>query len=223
MYYAVNLKKISGDLKFFLFYQHILMNEEENIGFSITSDYDSITTEEVFKPLLKVLMAYSHKLIGNGTLRLTKNRDELAYDFSMEAIQRYLENPDKFDPSRNSDLVKYLKFNILKRLISNFKELKGQQNECIFEDDDSIGMSVSKSFIKENDVHDLIDLENIIQQIQKELIDNPILLSLFNLRYISDYTRAEVCTELEISNGEYNNRIRRLDTVLNRVKKNQQI
>ena len=199
------------------------MKQEENIEFSITCGYENIRTKEVFEPLLKVLMSYAHKLIGNGTLRLSKNKNELAYDFSMEAIKCYLENPDKFDPSRNPDLVKFLKFYILKRLISNFKELKGQQNEVIYEKDDSNGIHVGQSFIKENDIHDLIDLENTIQLIQRELINNHSLLDLFNLRYINNYTRAEVCGELGISNGEYNNQIRRLDTVLKRVIKNQQV
>lgn len=198
------------------------MKAHSSIPFSITSDYDSIRNKSVFSDLLKVLMTYAHKLIGDNTLRLVKNKADLAYDMAMEAIRKYLENPEKFDPSRNPDLVWYLKFNILRRLIYNYKELKGQQNEVLFEKDDSNGIVVSNAFISEIDFHDSIDLNNTIQLIIEELSGNPELKQLFELRYVMDYSRAEIIKELNITEGEYNNRIRRLETVRKRVVKLQQ-
>lgn len=199
------------------------MKKQNSIAFSITSDYDSIKNEEVFSKLLKVLITYAHKLIGNSSLRLSKNKADLAYDISMEAIKRYLENPKKFEPSRNPDLVRFLKYSIIRRLVSNFKGLKGQQNELLFENDDPNGMAVMNAFIKENDIHDKIDLDNTIQLILNDISGNPILIELFELRYINDYTRADIIEKLEITRGEYNNRIRRLDTVRKRVVQRQKI
>ena len=198
------------------------MKEHDSIAFSITSDYDSINNEDVFLNLLRVLMAYSHKLIGNSTLRLSKNRNDMAYDFAMETITRHKENPAKFDPSKNPDLVKYLKLYILRQLVSNHKKLKGQENEVLFENEDSNGINVMNTFIKENDIHETIDLENTIQLIKDDISDNPLLLELFDFRYIKDYSRAETIDVLGITKGEYNNRIRRLDTVKKRVVKMQQ-
>ncbi|MEP2448682.1 MAG: hypothetical protein ABJI69_15715 [Balneola sp.] len=193
------------------------MKPKNEKGFKITQNYDCITEKEVFTKLLKVLMAYAHMLIGTSSLRLKKSRSELAYDFSMETISKHLEKPEKFDPSRNSDLVKYLKYNILRRLIFNFKKKKSQEFEIGYENEDSTGLKVAKSFVEENDIHDLLDEQNLLKSIQTELNGNTILLELFNLRYSKEYTRKEICQTLKISTGEYANRIRRLDTVVNRV------
>lgn len=198
------------------------MKASNSIAFSITSNYDSIDSKEVFERLLKVLMAYSYKLIGEGTLRLSKSRSELAYDFAMEAITRYKEEPSKFDPSRNADLVNYLKFYVLRQLISNQKKSKGQENELLFEKEDSNGMIVMNTFIEENEIHEMIDLENTIQLIQKEVEGEQKLLEVFDYRYIKDFSRAETIETLKITPGEYNNRIRRLDTVRKNVVKMQQ-
>ena len=178
------------------------MKPENEKGFKITQNYDCITEKEVFTKLLKVLMAYAHMLIGTSSLRLKKSRSELAYDFSMETISKHLEKPEKFDPSRNSDLVKYLKYNILRRLIFNFKKKKSQEFEIGYENEDSTGLKVAKSFVEENDIHDLLDEQNLLKSIQTELNGNTILLELFNLRYSKEYTRKEICQTLKISTGD---------------------
>ena len=192
-------------------------------AFSITSNYDSIREEKVFSDLLKVLMAYAHKLIGDQTYRLSKNKSDLAYDLAMESIKRYLEEPSKFCPSRNPDLVKYLKYNILRRLVSNYKDLKGQRNEVLYEQDDTNGIFVMNYSIPELDYHDAIDLRNIVNTIEDEVKSNTTLKQLFELRYLKDYSRAEIIRDLMISEGEYNNRIRRLDTVRKRILKMQKV
>jgi len=197
------------------------MGRIELQAFSITSDYERITSPEVFPSLLKVLMAYTFRLIGTGTVRLEKGRDELAYDFAMETIKRHLENPTKFNPERNPDIVKYLKFNILRRLVTNFKELKGQSHELAYYDDDPIGMKVTNSFITDIDIHEAIDLKQTIRSIERYISDDQLLMDIFNLRFLMDYTRAETIGELGITPGEYNNRIRRLDTVFKSVIKMQ--
>lgn len=195
------------------------MERPEINTFSITSDYEKITSPDVFPGLLKVLMAYAHKLVGTGTLRLEKSREDLAYDFAMEAIKRHIENPNKFDSKRNPDLVKYLKFNILRRLVSNFKESKGQSHEIAYDPDDPTGIKVMKTFVEEIDVHDAIDAKQTIHDIQCSIIDDKPLLELFELRHLKEYSRAETITELGITSNEYNNRIRRLDTVFRHIVK----
>lgn len=193
------------------------MKGHNSIAFSITSDYDSIREKEVFADLLKVLMAFAYKLIGDSSMRLSKNKADLAYDLSMEAIKKHLENPNKFDANRNPDLVNYLKFHLLRRIISNHKQLKGQQNELLYNKEDTNGIAVKTAFYKEIDVHDSIDLKNCIKLIQEELSSDHQLKTLFDLRYIKEYSRAEVIEELKLTQGEYNNIIRRLDTIRKRT------
>jgi len=197
------------------------MEKDENTGFRITSNYDCIREKKTFEKVLAVLMAYAHTLIGNGTLRLSKSRDELAYDFAMETIMRHLEHPENFKPERNPDLVSYLKRYILQRLVSNFKKTSAQKNELVYEQDDAVGLKVEQSFINSNDIHSLLDLQAALEQIQKHLHGKSELLELFNLRYERQYTRAEVCEELDISRNEFDNRIRRLETVLKKVRNHQ--
>lgn len=189
--------------------------------YSITSDYDRITDPNVFRDLFKVLMAYAYKLIGDGSIRLERSRQDLAYDFSMEAIKRHLENPGKFNPERNPDLVWYLKYYILRQLVSNFKESKGQKQELAYPENDPDGMSAMDTYIEVYDIHDHIDLEIAIEIIHGMISDDPPLLEIFRLRYLDQYCRAEIISELSITSGEYNNRIRRLDTVFKRVAKMQ--
>lgn len=184
--------------------------------YSITSNYDNIDWNIEFPKLLPVLMSYAFFMIGSSNLRVIKNREELSYDFSMEAIKRYIENPNKFDPSRNKDLVLYLKRNILRRLISNFKNLHSQKNEFLYELDDSIGKKVIKSFIDYNEIYDDIDYKELIKNIELELSSDKNLFDIFEYRIKKEYKRSEVCDVLNIELKDYNNRIRRLRTVIKR-------
>lgn len=197
--------------------QHTILEGKISTAFSITDNYECISDPEIFHDLLKVLMVFAHRLISDITLRDKKNKTELAYDLAMESITRYLEAPEKFNPSRNPDLVLFLKFNILKRLISNHHELKSQQNEYLYERDDSIGISVSERFINTFEIHSTLDLKDVVSNIQDEIQNEKQLSRLFHLRYIEDYKRAEIIKEMGLSEGDYNNLIRRLDSVRNRV------
>ena len=91
----------------------------------IIENYNQVEWERV----IPVLMAFAFSLLGNK--KFTNRRDHLAYDFTMEAITKYLENPEKFDPSRNPDLINYLKYNILRQLITNFENSTGIRKRII--------------------------------------------------------------------------------------------
>ena len=220
-YDAENSALFSVQLKKYCRFQHVIMKTTTSNRYSITANYDRITDPDVFRNLFKVLMAYAYRLIGDGSIRLERSRQDLAYDFTMEAIMRHLENPGKFNPERNPDLVWYLKYYILRQLVSNFKESKGQKQELAYPEHDPDGMHVMDSYIEAYDIHDHIDLEKTIEIIYGMLSNDQPLLELFKLRYLEQYSRAETISELSITSGEYNNRIRRLDTVFNRVVKMQ--
>ena len=56
----------------------------------IENNYDEVEWEKV----IPVLIAFAYSLLGNK--KFTNRRDQLAYDFTMETITKYLENKDKF-------------------------------------------------------------------------------------------------------------------------------
>ena len=104
------------------------MKEQNKTSFRIISDYDSIGSQEVFSPLLKVLMAYALKLIGDSTLRLSKNKADLAYDLAMEAVTNeslnsdvYLSIVGKTEPF----VISTLPFDINKRIPFSLKAGSG--------------------------------------------------------------------------------------------------
>ncbi len=197
------------------------MNSAAPHSFEILSDYDCISNPDVFSGLLKVLMAFAYRLIGDDTVRLERARHELAYDFAMEAIKRHLENPGKFNSERNPDLVKYLKYYIVRQLITNYKGSKGQRQEIAKPDFNPDEVNAVNSYLDRYDIHDSIDLKQTLEDIQSVISDDPPLLELFEFRYLKEYSRGETIIQLGITQGEYNNRIRRLDTVFKRVIKSQ--
>lgn len=190
------------------------MNDNSKNIFCITDNYDNINWDEVFPKLLPVLMAYAFSILGNSSSRLKKSKEDVAYDLSMEAIHHFIENPNKFEPSRNNDLVNYLKFNILRRLVFNYKNKKSYQNELIYDNEDKNGISVQNLFCKVNDIHEDIDYKKTIEDIREGLNQTPELLELFELRITNDSKPQEIRKELGIDNLEYNNRFRRMKTII---------
>lgn len=195
-------------LKFLaLYYKQVILKQ-----FKITSDYENID----WGKLIKVLMAYAYVLIGDNT-EMNKSRDELAYDYAMGAITKYLNNKAKFDPSRNPDLVAFLKYNYLRQIISNNKLNGRYKYENTYEDvqDNS---SISKEFfIKEYHWNEQIDINTIVSKIEEALATDDELLQLFNSRYYNDSKRSEICNDLDISLKEYDNRMKRLRRIVKNI------
>lgn len=178
--------------------------------FKITSDYDNIAWEKV----IKVLMAYSYVLIGDENLSMAKSRTELAYDFSMEAITRYLKEPHKFDPSRNPDLIKYLKYNLVRQLISNAKNsgfYRYGKSPSTPEED---YYHTLKSEFK---LDEKIDVKRIVGIVEEKLTNDVELLPIFKGRYYQESKRSEICDDLDISLKEYDNRMKRLKRLVKKV------
>jgi len=174
----------------------------------IISDYDNIDWDEV----IPVLMAYAYVLIGANDQRMARSREELAYDFAVDAITKYLDEPEKFQPSRNPDLIKYLKYYILRQLISNAKKKAANINEVVQNDDDvEFDLeSVDDLFTEEFELNEAIDIASIVVKIEHEIEEDEELYEIFIGRYYHESKRVEICKDLKISTDEYDNRIRRL-------------
>ena len=176
----------------------------------ITNDYDNIDWNGV----IPVLMAYAYVLIGDNNQRMARSREEFAYDFTIDAIAKYLNEPEKFDSSRNPDLIRYLKYYILRQLISNAKKKAANVNEVVTkEKDDEYEFdsdSLDDLFVKEFDLDESIDVASIVTQIERAIEDNDELYEIFIGRYYNESKRSEICKDLNISTKEYDNRIRKL-------------
>lgn len=157
-------------------------------------------------------MAYAYVLIGDVNQKMARSREELAYDFSIDAITKYLYEPEKFDPSRNPDLIRYLKYYILKQLIFNAKKKAANVNEVAPEEENPEyeSTSVDDLFAEGHELDSSIDTALIVAKIEEAIENDDDLYEIFIGRYHNESKRSEICKDLKISTDEYDNRIRRL-------------
>ncbi len=174
--------------------------------YSITSDYDNVDWEKV----IKILMAYSLKLICKQKFRAYDIKD-MAYDFSIEAITQYLEHKDKFDPSRNPDLLKYLKLNILRRLISNYSNSADNIKISQIQIND---LNLIDKYVEEMQIDETIDIKKIVTNIQKEIDGDTEMSIIFAALYEENMKRSEICKEFSIEVTSYNNTLKRLKRIV---------
>lgn len=183
--------------------------------FEIIGDYDNVDWQKV----IKVLMAYAYVLIGDQNEKMNNSRADLAYDFTMETITKYLQNKSKFKPSRNPDLVKYLKYNYLRQIISNSKKTGNFRYENTNENNEEKSYLSEKTFLAEYNLDEKIDTDLIINNIEKKLLLDKKLLQLFKCKYHYNQKRSEICDELNITKKEYDNRIKRLQRIVTKAMK----
>lgn len=179
----------------------------------IKSNYENVEWEKV----IPVLMAFAYSLLGNK--KFTNRRDQLAYDFAMEAITKYLGNKDKFDPSRNPDLINYLKYHILRQLIFNFNNSAGVKRrvnvEIVFDEKESnIEYSLEHLHNQDSYIENNLDEKIFILKMERKLKNKPELKEVFDLLCHKNSKRAEICKDLGITVHEFDNRYRRLKRLL---------
>jgi len=181
--------------------------------YEVKDNYDKVDWEKV----LVVLMAYAFSLLGNK--QFTNRRKQLSYDFAMDAITRYLEDKEKFNPERNPDLINYLKYYILRQLISNFKESAGERKRIVLtapkNDDNEPGeYSLERLIGQDSHIENNIDLEILLERIDKKLSKKQELKDIFDLLYYKGLKRSEICKKLKIPLKEFDNRSRRMKRML---------
>lgn len=179
----------------------------------INNNYDKVDWEKV----IPVLMAFAYSLLGNK--KFTNRRDQLAYDFALEAITKYLENTEKFNPKRNPDLINYLKYYILKQLISNFKNSAGVRKRVFIQptqdqNDEKNDYSLEALYSNDNYIEEIIDQDIFDLKMEQKLKGKPELKEVFDLLYYKNSKRSEICKDLNIPLKEFDNRSRRLKRLL---------
>jgi hypothetical protein len=179
----------------------------------VKSNYDEVDWSVV----IPVLTAFAFSLLGNK--RFTNSRAQLSSDFAIETITRYLENKGKFDPSRNPDLINYLKYNILRQLISNFENSAGVRKRVIVDniENEDLGnnlYSTNELYEKNNYIENNIDSQILLDKIKRKLKNKPDLKEIFDLLFHNESKRSEICDDLKIPLKEFDNRSRRLKRLL---------
>jgi hypothetical protein len=148
-------------------------------------------------------------------------------DYVYEAIEKYLKNPEKYDPDKGS-LVDYLNYNIIRSLVNN--DLVSSENITskdvlaysvnleVDEDDtgsylDRILPHVEAYFDQEIDCTEVL---NFIEQEAKgdKIVEEIVLGICFN-----GLKRRDVIEEFNMPEKEFDNGMRRLKTILNRAVK----
>ena len=174
--------------------------------YSIVSDYESADWAKVYK----ILFAFSHKLLSQQKFRYS-DRNELASDFAQEAILNYLENTEKFDPARNPDLILYLKYNILQRLISNYSKSSDNTKVSEYSIED---LSITSHLIEEIPIDESIDVKDVVQRIQDDIRHDGTMSIIFDARYEENMKRAEICESFSFDTSTFDNAMKRLRRIV---------
>lgn len=186
---------------------------------------DDIDWEEV---LLRVFAFTKSWVNGRAWFRGEETSTFIAgkkvEDYVYEAIGRFLESPEKYNPNKG-DLADYLKYQLVRTLVGNdLRKLENKKTSDIFADDDFTEEDDDNSPYSERVMHytaalfpDDIDYTAIKTYIEKEIEGDKDAENVFLGVYISDMKRREVIEEFDMSAAAFDNGMRRLNTVLKRA------
>ena len=155
-----------------------------------------------------------------GTFLMGKKVEDYVY----EAIGRLIASPEKFDPSKG-DLLNYLKYNLIRSLVSN--DLNLIENTHTLDvyardhesDGDENALPYSERLLPYTSAlfPDDIDYDAIKVYMEKEIQDDTDVENLFLGIYSYDMKRREIIEEFNITGAAYDNAMRRFTTILKRA------
>jgi hypothetical protein len=194
----------------------------------------SVNLNEInWSDIILQLTAFTQYLINidkgdwcKGPLNLPKGLQ--AKDLAMEAIMEFLENSDKFDSKRNESLINYLRFNIVRRLVSNLKKSKENLTtlSSFNEENDSDDIEIFEKY-KSNSSREFyelfiiegIDVDKMIGEIEQEIKNDVEMSMIFNALVYDNSQRHEICADLGINPAQYDNILKRLKRSVDRIRK----
>ncbi len=133
-------------------------------------------------------------------------------EIANEAIAAVLTEKWNWNPKK-ADLLSYLKFHVVKGMVANLarnKEVKASDAKDIQE------LHHPENYSTEEN----LNAAQVLEMMKKQLDKESILFKLFLLVY-DGAKRKEICEELDISNNEYNNLIRKLKSRIEKMNANQ--
>lgn len=183
-----------------------------------------------WEEIILSLQSYTRLLVSNKKwFRGGKTKTFLAgkeiEDYIYEAIAKFLQNPEKFDSSKGT-LINYLKYNIIRSLVSNdLASSENQTSKDIYtivdkmDKEDENSNSYLDSILPYAEVYfdQEIDYNEIMASIENKVKGDKILEEIF-LGYCCDGSkRREVIEEFGMSENDYDNGMRRLKTILKEI------
>jgi hypothetical protein len=193
-----------------------IMNEESN-------------EEPDWRKTILILHAYAKCLLktktwfrGNATESYLEGKE--VEDYVQESIVRYLEHPEKYRKEKGV-LIDYLKYNILRSLVSN--DLVSKENETT---KDIFGIAEqiedgenAESYIElqlpfiEAFFDQEIDYDLIMNYIAGTIAGEKDIENIFISIYGYGMVRREIIKEFDMLDTDYDNAVRRLKTVIKKA------
>jgi hypothetical protein len=186
---------------------------------------DAIEWEKIYLQLY----AYADQLLKAHRWFRGKNTDSYLegrqpHDYVMDAIEKYLNEPEKYDPSHNRSLVNYLKLHLIRSAVGNdSKKVENIVSSNIFnkqesENEDDVFLDAMLPCF--NDYFDQqIDLTNILNDVFNSIKEDTLVLKIFEGCCRNRLKRREVIEEYKMTEAEYDNGFKRLRTILKNTAK----
>lgn len=141
------------------------------------------------------------------------------HDYVTDGIERYLSEPDKFNPTKGS-LADYIKFNIIRTLVGNDSisaENKTSLDVLAFapdEDDDNDSSYLDSMLPYASALFDQqLDYDTIMSHIENEVKGDADVENIY-IGISAGLKRREIIEEFNMSTKEFDNGHRRLNTIL---------
>ncbi len=181
-----------------------------------------------WKEIYIKLYAYTDQLLKNLSW-YRKNSDSFikgkqVEDYVCDAIEKYLSAPEKFNPDVGRSLLNYLKYHIVRSLVSNdinsienkssveFSKYNTNENEEELINEYILPI-VSATFDEE------IDYKKIILEIEANLNDDPIGKLIFQEVKLKGIKRRDFIREYKVREQDFDNAMKRLKTILKNIAK----
>lgn len=190
----------------------------------------SVVEEPDWEDLYVKLYAFTHDHIqkfswfrGSGTDSFLQGKQ--VHDYVMEAIEKYLLNPEKFDSSKRK-LENYIKMHIIRTLIWNDKSSsENKSSKDILNNLDSGDNEEEGNFLDsilpfiEANFDQQMDYNLIMSEVSEEIKNDTNAEHIFTWVCCAGFKRRDVIQQIGITSGEYDNGMRRLNTVLKNIAK----
>lgn len=172
-------------------------------------EFKRLLDSQDWKEIAKGLTLYAHsRLKFWGLLTERGIRGYSPKDIALEAISLVYAGDRKWNPDK-SDLLSFLKFNVVNSLISNLARNKEVRSFV-----DNENADADSGFNTEDEVNAKI----VVEEIRKMLSNDQMLLNIFDDLF-SGLKRQGICEHLLIDPGDYDNAVRRLKTKMFRYRK----
>lgn len=182
--------------------------------------------QKVLEELYEELYIYTDYLIKQkkwfrrGSDSFLKGKQ--VHDYVSDAIERYLNEPEKYDESKGRSLLNYLKLHVIRNLVRNDSNSSENQSTLdVFAHSSSDNGEDSESSYLDSVLPfldaffpDEIDYNDIMSYVEGQVEEDKDIENIFLGLCVYDLKRREIIKEFDMSEGQYNNGLRRLKTIL---------